>query len=68
MLHQDRKKADYENRFDQHESPSIKAQKSVKIAKKIEKSLDIMIETYSIRPAENDHGLRRAIFRAHSRP
>jgi len=23
------------------------------------RTLDIMIETYSIRPAENDHGLRR---------
>ena len=39
MLHQDRKKADYENSFDQHESPPIKAQKSVKMAKKIEESL-----------------------------
>lgn len=43
MLHQDRKKADYENSFDQHELPPIKAQKSVKMAKKIEESLDSLM-------------------------
>lgn len=43
MLHQDRKKADYDDTFDQYEAPSLKAQKSVKMAKKIEESIDSLM-------------------------
>jgi len=43
MLHQDRKKADYDDSFDQYEAPSLKAQKSVKMAKKIEESIDSLM-------------------------
>ena len=43
MLHQDRKKADYDDTFDQYEAPSLKAQKSVKMAKNIEESIDSLM-------------------------
>lgn len=43
MLHQDRKKADYDDTFDQYEAPSLKAQKSVKMAKRIEESIDSLM-------------------------
>lgn len=43
MLRQDRKKADYDDSFGQYEAPSLKAQKSVRMAKKIEESLDSLM-------------------------